>query len=145
MISDNDRTVAAGKGNISLWQWIQSNWQGIAAGIVLVAVYLFYFGFLKIFYNGQQSTWTWAWNAWNPENNYEHAKLIPFIVVFLVWHSRDKLKAAPVGSSNWGWLFIAVGLFLYVAGARTLQGRVTMVALPFLLYGSVLFIWGRSL
>jgi exosortase len=120
------------------------NWATLVAGVALVAVYLYYFGFLRIFYNGQQSTWTWAWNAWNPENNYEHAKLIPLIVAFLVWHARDKLAAAPVLSSKWGWLFIGVGIFLYLAGARTLQGRVTMVAVPFLLYGSVLYIWGRN-
>ena len=120
------------------------NWTVVVAGVALVGVYLYYFGFVRIFYNGDQSTWTWAWNAWNPENNYEHAKLIPLIVGFLVWHAREKLMVAPVHSSNWGWLFIGVGIFLYLAGARTLQGRVTMLAVPCLLYGSVLYIWGRS-
>jgi len=117
----------------------------IAAALLLtiIATLVYFFGFVKIFTNGSLSTWIWAWQAWNPETNYEHAKIIPLITVFLVWYARDKLKVAPVGSSRWGWLFIGAGLFLFVAGARTLQGRLALTSLPFLLFGVVLCVWGR--
>jgi exosortase len=92
---------------------------------------------------GPRSVAVWAWKVWNPKNNYEHAKLIPFIVAFLVWHSRDKLRAAPIGSSNWGWLFIGFGLFLFFAGARSVQPRLSLIALPFLLLGVLLYVWGK--
>lgn len=111
--------------------------------IAVVATLVYFFGFVKIFMNGQISTWTWAWQAWNPAANYEHGRFIPLIVAFLVWHARDKLKIAPVGSSWWGWLFIFIGVFFFVVGARALQARIALTALPFLLFGIVLYVWGR--
>jgi exosortase len=113
-------------------------------GFAVVATLTYFFGFVHLFTNGQLSTLAWAWQAWNPETNYEHAKLIPFIAAFLVWHDRDKLRRAPIGSSRWGWLFVGIGLFLFFAGARTLQARLALTAIPFLLYGAVLYLWGKA-
>ena len=110
----------------------------------LVATLVYAFGFLRLFTNGGISTFVWAWQAWNPETNYEHAKLIPLIVAFLVWHARERLWAAPLGSSRWGWLFLAFGLFLFLAGARTLQARLSLAALPIILFGIVLYGWGKQ-
>src|SRR6476660_7801788 len=110
----------------------------------IIVTFVYFFGWLHLFTNGRLSTWTWAWQAWNPETNYEHAKIIPLIVAFLIWYDRDKLKNAPVGSSRWGWAFIGVGLFLFIAGARTLQARLTLTALPVLLLGVVLYVWGKA-
>src|SRR5437763_4048106 len=111
----------------------------------ILVTFVYFFGWLHLFTNGQLSTWTWAWQAWTPETNYEHAKFIPLIVAFLIWYDRDKLKAAPIGSSRWGWLFIAIGLFLFVAGARTLQARLTLTALPILLFGAVRYVCGKAI
>ena len=110
----------------------------------IVATFIYFFGIVHLFTNGRLSMWTWAWQAWNPETNYEHAKFIPLIVAFLIWYDRDKLKNAPIGSSRWGWMFIGIGLFLFVAGARTLQARLTLTALPILLFGIVLYVWGKA-
>src|SRR4051812_38903669 len=74
----------------------------LVGSLVLVALLVYFFGFIKIFVSGHQSAAVWAWQAWNPEGDYEHAKLIPFIAGFLVWHERHKLRAAPIGSSRWG-------------------------------------------
>jgi exosortase len=108
----------------------------------IVVTFVYFFGWLHLFTEGRLSTLTWAWQAWTPETNYEHARLIPLIVAFLVWYERDKLKTAPFGSSSWGWLFIGLGLFLFFAGTRTLQARLTLTSLPFLLFGVVLYAWG---
>ena len=110
----------------------------------IIATLIYFFGVLHLFTNGQLSTWSWAWQAWSPETNYEHAKFIPLIVAFLIWYDRDKLKSAPIDSSRWGWLFIGIGLFLFIAGARTLQARMTLAALPISLFGIVLYVWGRE-
>ena len=124
--------------------WAKRNPAAVFLGTVIVLTLIYFFGFVKVFLNGHLSTFTWAWQAWNPETNYEHAKLIPFITAFLIWYARDKLKAAPISSSRWGWLFIGLGLILFVAGARTLQGRLALMALPFLLFGIVLYVWGKD-
>jgi exosortase len=124
-------------------EWAKRNPLAAALLLTIMATLVYFFGFVKLFMNGNLSTWIWAWQAWNPETNYEHAKIIPLITVFLVWHARNKLKVAPIGSSSWGWLFIGIGLFLFVAGARTLQARLTLTSLPFLLFGVVLCVWGK--
>lgn len=110
----------------------------------IVATFVYFFGWLHLFTEGRVSTAIWAWQAWTPETNYEHAKLIPLIVVFLIWYDRAKLKAATIGSSRWGWLFIGLGLFLFFAGARTLQARLTLTSFPLLLFGIVLYVWGKA-
>jgi exosortase len=112
--------------------------------VALIATLIYFFGFVRFFATGTLSTFVWAWQAWNPEINYEHARLIPLIFVFLVWASRNKLKNAPLGSSRWGWFFIGIGLLLFFAGARTVQARLALIALPFLLFGGVLYVFGKA-
>lgn len=124
--------------------WIKRNPAAAILLLTIVATLVYFLGFVRLFVNGGVSTLVWAWQAWTPETNYEHAKLIPLIVVFLVWYDRDKLKNAPVSSSRWGWLFIGFGLFLFFAGARTLQARLALTALPFLLFGIVFYVWGKA-
>ena len=125
-------------------RWVQQNPLQAFLFAAITAILVYFFGFVPLFMNGQLSTCVWGWQAWNPETNYEHAKLIPLIVAFLVWNSRDKLKAAKIGSSPLGWVFIGFGLLLFVAGARTLQARLALTAIPFLLYGIVLYVWGKQ-
>src|SRR4029077_571418 len=98
-----DPPVALNEGATTRYRWFGSNWSLLLSIIILAGIYVFYFGILKIFYNGQLSTWTWAWRAWNPENNYEHAKLLPIVVLFLVWHKRNKLGSVSTSSSKAGW------------------------------------------
>jgi exosortase len=124
--------------------WARQNPLGALLAVSIVVTVIFFFGWLKLFNGDHYSTLTWAWHAWNPQTNYEHAKLIPPVVIFLIWISRDKLRKAELGSSRWGWFFIGIGLFLFVAGARTLQARLSLTALPFLLFGIILYTLGRQ-
>ena len=128
----------------SVQKWAQREPLAAFTAAALIVTFIYFYGFLKLFTAGQLSTLVWAWQAWNPETNYEHAKLIPLIVGFLIWNARDKLKQAELGSSKWGWLFIGFGLFLFFAGARTLQARLTLTSLPFLIFGIILYVWGRN-
>lgn len=111
----------------------------LLGGITTTLIY--FFGVLKLFGDpgGLRSTLVWAWNSWNPTTNYEHAMFIPLIVLFLIWHARDKIRAARLSSSRWGWLFIGIGILLFVVGARSLQARLSLTALSFLLFGIVLY------
>src|SRR5438874_12935061 len=95
--------VSNSKAPVNLFQatlgWAKRDPLAAALLLTIVATLVYFFGFLRLFTNGGLSTWVWAWQAWNPETNYEHAKIIPLIAVFLVWHARNKLKVAPIGSS----------------------------------------------
>jgi len=110
----------------------------------IIATLIYFFGFLPLFINGRLSTAVWAWQAWNPETNYEHAKIILPLVLIFIWLSRAKLKAARLGSSRWGWFFLGVGLLLFLVAARTAQARLALCALPFLLFGIVLYVLGKE-
>jgi exosortase len=125
-------------------EWVKQNSLAALVGAAILVTLVYFFGFVRLFSMGTESTAVWAWRAWNSENNYEHARLILPIAAFIIWWERDKLKNAPVSSSWWGWLFIAFGLFLFFAAARTVQGRVAIAAVPFLLFGIILYGWGRS-
>ena len=125
-------------------EWVKQNSLAALIGAAILATLVYFFGFVRLFSVGTESTAVWAWRAWNSENNYEHARLILPIAAFIIWWERDKLRNAPVSSSWWGWLFIAFGLFLFFAAARTVQGRVAIAAVPFLLFGIILYGWGRS-
>ena len=122
--------------------WIRANPLGAILLCAIVITLTYFFGFFRVFSGNTLSTLQWAWTAWSPQANYEHAKLIPLVVLFLLWHARKEIRMAPLGSSRWGWAFIAVGILLFVVGVRSLQGRLSLAALPFLLFGMVLYGYG---
>ena len=108
-----------------------------------VASIVYFFGFFKIFLNGNLSTAVWAWQAWNPENNQEHSTLVLPISLFLLWYHREQLAAARKQPWNPGLLVVAFGVGCFVLGARSLLPRICIFALPFVLLGAVAFLWGR--
>src|ERR1700736_2325824 len=115
----------------------------LIAAIVTTLVYLF--GLDPLFADRKRSVFGWAWDAWNPETNYEHAKLIPVIVLALLWYDRRKIAAAPVDGSPCGWAFVGVGLLLFWIGARTVQARFALAAVPFTLFGAILYLYGKQI
>jgi exosortase len=115
--------------------------------VTLIATLIYFFGFVPLFIkgtfvNGVCSTAAWAWQAWNPGMNQEHSKLVPFISLGLIWYHREKIRQAPKQGSNKGLIFVAIGILLFVLSARCLQPRMALASVPFLIYGSVLYIWG---
>jgi exosortase len=111
--------------------------------IFSVLVLLWFYGFeIRYGSNRGQSAFDWIWSAWNGETDYEHGPLFPLIIAGLIYHGFANLKAAAGKGSGWGLAVLLFGAMLYAAGYRTLQPRVTMGALPFLLWGAALFLWG---
>ncbi|MGL4400378.1 MAG: exosortase/archaeosortase family protein [Luteolibacter sp.] len=89
-----------------------------------------------------ESAFRWIYSAWNPETDYEHGLLFPFLIAGLIIYRFKDLKAAAGRGSNWGLLSIFIGVVLYAAAFRTLQPRIAMGALPFILWGSAYYLWG---
>jgi exosortase len=104
-----------------------------------------FFGLSPLFSNYSLSAFRWVWQAWNPETNYEHGVLIPWIALFLFLHALPKLRGLPVGSSRWGIWWLAGGVFLFLLAARTLQPRLAIAAAPILCFGLVLQVWGPAI
>jgi exosortase len=126
-----------------LWEWSRRNPLPAFLLAASVGTIVYFFGFLPLYANRAQSIWTWAWMRFLPQYNQEHSKLIPLIVLFLVWYHRHEIRKAPKQGNNFGLIFLAVGILCYVIGARALQARVAIFGFPFLVLGTVLFLWGK--
>ncbi len=113
------------------------------------ATLVYFFGFVPlfvkgIFASGVSSTAAWAWQAWNPAMNQEHSKMVPLIALGLIWYHRHDIRKAEKRGSNQGLWFVAIGIALFLLSARCLQPRFALSSVPFLIYGSVLYLWGRQ-
>lgn len=124
-------------------RWCQANPVSAALLLTLAGTLVYFFGFFKL--DGFLSLTSWSLMRWSPGYNMEHGKFVPFISLFLLWYHRGELQRAPRRGSNRGLIFLGIGLFLYVLAARCLQPRIALASLPFLLYGTVLFLGGPKL
>ena len=109
-----------------------------------LATFVWFFFFVHIWVNGEETTLKWAMKAWSHKSGEQyHGRFVPLVSIFLIWLRRARYLAAPKSPSNWGLLWLAVGVLSFVIGARCLQPRFALVAVPFLFYGATLFLWGR--
>lgn len=108
-----------------------------------IATFVYFYFFHRVWVLGAQTTAVWAHNAWNFAGGEQFHGHFPFFVsLYLVWHHRARLAAAPKCGSWWGLVPVGAAVLLFVLGARCLQPRMALLALPFLFYGSTLFLWG---
>lgn len=114
----------------------------LLTGVVGVLVY--FFGFFKVFVNGVQSTYVWGWDAWNEGNDLEHGSLILPGAILVVWMHREALRRSVKRPSIMGLAPLLVGILGFLVSVWTLQPRIALVALPFLILGCVWFLWGRE-
>jgi exosortase len=118
---------------------VQAILLGAVAGVII-----YFFGFLRLFAGQGQAIWTWAWMRFLSQYNQEHSKVIPLIFLWLLWYHRKEIAAAPKKGSHLGLLFVVFGILCYIIGVRALQPRVSLFGFPFLVFGSVLYLWGRQ-
>jgi exosortase len=104
---------------------------------------LYYFYGVTPLYQGMSIS-AWAWGRFAPQYNSEHGKLVPLIFAFLVWYHREDIAKARKEGCNQGLIWVAAGCLIFAMGARTHQGRIGMAAGPVLLYGIVLYLWGKE-
>jgi len=89
------------------------------------------------------STLYWLYRSWNPATDYEHGILVPVIIAGLIGFSWPRIRAAA-GEPEWaGLVLVVLGALLYVAAFRTIQARIAVASLPFILLGGCWFLWGR--
>jgi exosortase len=81
---------------------------------------------------------------WGIDDNYSHGYLIPFISAYMIWSIRKELKQIDILPSNWGLVFIALGLSqLTVAkvGSELFLQRTSIIVV---LFGLCLFLLGKA-
>ena len=112
--------------------------------VVFSALVLVWFYAMELRYGAGRdfSATGWIWSAWNEDLDYEHGKLIPFVIAGLIIYRLKDLKAAVGEGCLWGLGVAFFGVLLYAAAYRTLQPRIAMGGLPFILWGSAYYLWG---
>jgi exosortase len=125
-------------------KWCRQNPLSALALAAVVAALVFFLGWLRLFSNHSESLAVWGWRAWNPDMNQEHSKIVPLISLGLVWFHRNEIRKAIKEPSNKGLIYTGIGIVLFVLSARCLQPRMGLTAVPFLLYGSVYYLWGKQ-
>ena len=139
------------EGCQSSLEWTKNNPHGVLLLATIIGTLVYFFGYAPLFIrgtfiSGTGSVAVWAWQAWTsgPAGSQEHSRLVPLIFLGLVWYHRKEIKNAVKIGSNSGLIFIAVGIALFLLSARCLQPRLALGSLPFLIYGGVLYLWGKQ-
>ncbi len=84
----------------------------------------------------------WAWLAWNEKNDTLHGRFIPFIFAVMCWFGARRAQDEPRGSSRWGLPVLLIGIFCFLVSVRTVQPRLALLGLPFLVMGPLLHLFG---
>lgn len=107
------------------------------------AVLFHFLGHCSFNFTQQPSLFAWMWGAWSAEAlEAEHGKLVPGVVLLLLWLRRADLRATPTRR----WLpalgGVALALALHVVAFTVQQPRVSMVALAGGVWCFVALVWG---
>ena len=105
---------------------------------------LFHFlGHCSFNFTNQPSLFAWMWGAWSAEAlEAEHGKIVPVVVLILLWLRRNELLATPTHR----WLpalgGVALALTLHVVAFTVQQPRVSMIALAGGAWCFIGLVWG---
>ena len=116
-----------------------------ALGVLLAAwVLLFHYLGLTTGIAGKTgSLFSWMWGKWDdPANDAGHGKLIPLVVLAILWARRQRLVKSVAGVWWPALLALALALALHLVGFLVQQPRLSMVALFFGAWGLLGLVWG---
>lgn len=124
---------SARSGDVSVW---------IAVGVSVLALVWFFLIVPRYGAGRGQSALSWLVSAWNPETDYEHGWMFPFVIGGLIIYRFKEIRESVREGEWWGLGVVFVGIVIYAIGHRTLQPRITVGALPVLIWGSVIYLAG---
>jgi exosortase len=113
------------------------------AALASLAILIWFFCFEVRYGPGNtRSAVGWLKSSWNPATDYEHGNLVVFVMFGLIIYRFKEIRASIQPGSLWGLISVIVGCLFYIAAYRTIQPRIAVAGLPFLLWGSAHFLWG---
>lgn len=81
----------------------------------------------------------------SPDSYYSHGFIIPFVTGYLIWNKLGCLKSAKQSPSMWGLILIAFAMFLHLMGTVFYIFSISGFSIFFLVFGCVLFIFGKKI
>jgi exosortase len=87
-----------------------------------------------------RDVWPWLLAEWRDNPYYSHGPLVPLLALFLIWRGRNAL--ANRRPSNWGYVLIALGVALLVAGLWWSAYWLAGFSLPVVIMGIVIALLG---
>lgn len=82
----------------------------------------------------------WMADAWR--GDFIHGWAVPVLFVVFISMAWKTMKAERIKSSSLGMVSVVFGILLFLASVRTLQPRIALFGLPFLIFGGVYFVYG---
>jgi len=83
--------------------------------------------------------------AWLNNPNFSHGFLIPFVALYMVWHSQKTIRQTPVTPYNPGIAIIILGMLLHLVGNVGAEYFVQRFSIVVTIAGIVIFIFGFSM
>jgi exosortase len=116
----------------------------VAGLLTLVAVIWFYGIVPRYDSNRGMSVFAWLKGSWNPDGDYEHGLMFPFVILgLIIYRFKDLREAAQKDRGSFlGLIAVFAGAAFYAISYRTFQPRIAAGGLPFLLWGACHFLWG---
>lgn len=115
-----------------------------AATGLLAAVLVYFYGLHNAYPTSLKTVANWCAHAWNAKNDMLHGWAIPVAFAVMCGLGWKKAKAEPVAPTGWGMVPLLFGIGLYVMSVRTLQPRLALIGLPFVIVGALLFLFGTK-
>ncbi|MDA7901187.1 exosortase/archaeosortase family protein [Akkermansiaceae bacterium] len=111
---------------------------------ISLGVLLFFYFFYNAYPTAGGSLAVWAWQACNSINGFLHGRFIPLAFAIMCWLGWKRAKTEEVSPRNLGLAVLALGLLFYVVSVRTIQPRIAIIGVPFIVIGTLYYLFGAK-
>ncbi len=114
----------------------------ISVGITAL-VLVWFFCFVENFgFRNKFSAFGWLYSNWKPGSDLEHGKFVPFLALGLIAYRFREIRQSVEPGSWKGLIAVVFGCLCFVAAYRTIQPRIAIGGLPFILCGMTYALYG---
>jgi len=114
--------------------------------LALIGLTIIYYFFVHTTYstlnNRENEVFWWMVDSWNSRNNLEHGYIVPVAFIAFIMTGMKGARLETESRGTVGILIFWLGVLLYLISARTIQPRIALIGLPFLLSGGIIYVLG---